>query len=85
MMNDQGQQAKIYLTELGKMPDAPLDVKVLGAFALGDFEEEQGNFQKSLDIFESIKTIYPNPDAVEERIKGLRQKVKDYGPVRPVL
>ena len=85
MMNDQGQQAKIYLTELGKMPDAPLEVKVLGAFALADFEEEQGNFQKSLDIFKSIKAIYPNPDAVEERIKGLRQKVKDYGPVRPVL
>ena len=85
MMNEQGQQAKIYLTELGKMPDAPLEIKVLGAFALGDFEEEQGNFQKALDIFQSIKTIYPNPDAVEERIKGLRQKVKDYGPVRPVL
>ena len=85
MMNDQGQQAKIYLTELGKMPDAPLEVKVLGAFALADFEEEQGNFQKSLDIFKSIKAIYPNPDAVEERIKGLRQKVRDYGPVRPVL
>ena len=85
MMNEQGEQAKIYLTELGKMPEAPLEIKVLGAFALADFEEEQGNFQKSLDIFESIKDIYPNPDAVEARIKGLRQKVKDYGPVRPVL
>ena len=85
MMYEQGEQAKIYLTELGKMPEAPLEIKVLGAFALADFEEEQGNFQKSLDIFESIKDIYPNPDAVEARIKGLRQKVKDYGPVRPVL
>ncbi len=85
MMNEQGEQAKIYLMELGKMPDASLETKVLGAFALADFEEEQGNFQKSLDIFESIKSIYPNPDAVEARIKGLRQKVKDYGPVRPVL
>lgn len=85
MMNEQGEQAKIYLTELGKMPDAPLEIKVLGAFALADFEEEQGNFQKSLDIFVSIKDIYPNPDAVEARIQGLRQKVKDYGPVRPVI
>lgn len=85
MMNEQAEQAKIYLTELGKMTDAPLEVKVLGAFALADFEEEQGNFQKSLDIFESIKKIYPNPEAVEARIQGLRQKVKDYGPVRPQL
>ena len=85
MMNDQGEQAKIYLMELGKISAAPLEVKVLGAFALADFEEEQGNFQKSLDIFESIKSIYPNPEAVEARIRGLRQKVKDYGPVRPLL
>ena len=85
MMNEQGEQAKIYLMELGKQAQAPLEIKVLGAFALADFEEEQGNFQKSLDIFESIKSIYPNPEAVEARIKGLRQKVRDYGPVRPQL
>lgn len=85
MLNEQGEQAKIYLMELGKISNAPLEIKVLGAFALADFEEEQGNFQKSLDIFESIKNIYPNPDAVEARIKGLHQKVKDYGPVRPIL
>jgi tetratricopeptide (TPR) repeat protein len=85
MMNGQAEQAKIYLLELGKMPEAPVEVKVLGAFELADFEEEQGNFQKSLDIFESIKDIYPNPDAVEARIRGLRQKVRSYGPVRPVL
>ncbi len=85
MMDDQGQQAKIYLVELGRLEGAPMEIKVLGAFALADFEEEQGNFQRSLDIFESIKSIYPNPEAVEARIRGLRQKVKDYGPVRPQL
>ena len=70
---DQGEQklAEEKLLELTTMPDAPNSIQVQGLFMLADLMEEQGKYKEALELFKSIETTYPNPQAVEVRIKGL--------------
>ena len=75
---DQGEskQAEEKLFQLTTMQTAPEQIKVEGLFMLADLMEEQGKYKEALELFSSIEKTYPNPQAVEIRIKGLEGKVK---------
>ena len=41
---------------------------------LADLMEDQGRRKEALELFKSIESTYPNPQAVEVRIKGLESR-----------
>lgn len=46
------------------------------SFILADILEQKGQLKEALQLFESIKTTYPNLDVVQTRINYLKKKIK---------
>ena len=45
------------------------------AVNLGHLEREQGNYPKAIEYLESAKTVSPSPDALQQQIDELKQKI----------
>ena len=73
---DQGEKklAEEKLIELTTMSTTMNNIQVQGLFMLGDLMEEQGKYKEALELFKSLEQTYPNPQAVEVRIKNLENR-----------
>lgn len=52
------------------------DLRVLAVFTLADAMEQKGNKEAAMQLFESIRSSYPNPRVIETRISYLKAQEK---------
>jgi tetratricopeptide (TPR) repeat protein len=66
--------AEATLNDAVSLPSIPEDRRVLAVFTLADVLEQQGRRAKAIELFESIRSSYPNERVVELRISRLKKK-----------
>lgn len=67
----QRDQARQWLEKVMAEPEAPTELKALAGYLLSEILEIQGNNDQARKVLLSIKDTYPNPKAVEMRLKSL--------------
>ena len=56
--------------------EASIELKGKAGFILADIKEQQGNIQKAIELFKSIREYYPNAMVVDQRLQLLQAKNK---------
>lgn len=56
--------------------EASIELKGKAGFILADIKEQQGNIQKAIELFKSIREYYPNSMVVDQRLQLLQAKGK---------
>jgi lipopolysaccharide biosynthesis regulator YciM len=70
-------QARSWLEKVWAMPEADPELKAMAAYMLARILAEQGDKDRARELLLAIKDSYPNPKAVEARLKHLDEPVWD--------
>ena len=65
-------QARMWLEKVRNLEDADAELKALAVFLLAEIFEAEGKTAEARQLLESILDTYPNPKAVEARLKHLK-------------
>ena len=68
--------AEATLRDAVSLASIPEDRRILAVFMLADILEQQGRYAAAVDLFESIRTAYPNERVVEMRLSRLKKMDK---------
>ncbi len=69
----QRDQARQWLEKVMAEPEASVELRALSGYLLAEILEIDGHKDQARKVLESIKDTYPNPKAVELRLKRLAQ------------
>lgn len=69
----QRDQARQWLEKVMAEPEAPEELKALAGYLLAEILEIDGHNDQARQVLESIRDTYPNPKAVELRLKRLAE------------
>jgi tetratricopeptide (TPR) repeat protein len=68
------EQAREWLHKVRAQQAAPEELRARATFLLAEIAVSQGEREKALELFSSIRTTYPNPKVIETRIGLLESK-----------
>lgn len=70
------QKAMAELESLVSMHEVSAEIHAKAAFLLADLYEQQDDYQKALDILTEIRDTYPNPNAIDLRMKYIKKELE---------
>jgi hypothetical protein len=75
-LRDEQEESVSSIQHILEMSDIPPLVQARTVFLLADMREQQQRYPEALDLFESIRDIYPNQQAVDVHINYLKKRLK---------
>jgi len=69
-------QARVWLEKIRELEDADPELRAQATFLLAEILEAEENIEEARELLKSILDTYPNPKAVEARIKYLGKSGK---------